>query len=76
MAKSLIQRATDLGREANSNSKPRVPAWDKELIDMISGVDNREVTLLFKAWLNGWDEKVFLIGKAEATTFTFRKNAQ
>lgn len=62
--KSTLELAKKLGKKAFENKKKRIPAQDKELINLLSKVSNPKEdrikqleisTSIMKAWLKAWD---------------------
>lgn len=57
-SQSKLDIARELGVKAFGKGIKRVPALDKDLMNMLEGVQvGDELTIpIMKAWVNGWDE--------------------
>jgi hypothetical protein len=52
----LTEKAYELGKQAHNNEKQRVPAQDKNVIGLLSGLKAGESIKILESWTKGWDD--------------------
>lgn len=56
VSSDILSKAEQLGKEAFENGMKRVPAQDKELVDLLDGIAIGDGGKVLDAWLNAWDK--------------------
>lgn len=52
----VLSKAEQLGKQAFENGMKRIPAQDKELVDLLDGIAIGDGGKVLDAWLNAWDK--------------------